>query len=65
MLISTGYAATPSSPPIEIKKLRKFITILINRDNNIWTSQIPIDMILPVQHSKCLPELPNNLLRYG
>src|SRR6266508_3068553 len=56
---------TLSSPPIEIKKLRKFITILVNRDNNRWTSHIPIDAILPVQRSKHLPELPNNLLRYG
>ncbi len=48
--------------PIEIKKLCKFITILINKDNNVWTSQISVDMILPIQHSKCLPELPNNLL---
>src|SRR6266498_4065813 len=45
----------PFLPPIKIKKLRKFIAILVNRDDNIWTSQIPIDVILPVQRSKRLP----------
>ena len=54
MLMLAGYT-TPSSPPqIEIKKLYKCFAILIDKDSNIWTPQIPVDVILPMQCNSVL-----------
>jgi hypothetical protein len=49
--------------PIEIKELRRVLTILIGEDDNVRTPQIPLDVILPMKRSKCPSNLVNNFLR--